>query len=545
MLTIIFCFFLSFKLCSKEQKLHLANQAQIAFFSHDYEKAIFLYQSLLKKKNASWQQAIFLYNLGTIKLAQKNGEAALDNYSFINIDKVKNPLLLRSLFFNQVLAHYRFSLQLLQPNREIILADYLCSLDQFLGSLKALEMLSQLAIFMCEIEKEEKNEAQKKIEEKKLIIDLHIHKTYLQAKQFLMEKVDLISFVFILKKDFKKLFHFLKKIEQKNLSSSLQNQYLIYLKKEAKNLQIFWQKKSKKLACLELKKLEKNYQSFIKDLEKNQIDLATKKIEEIQLKIKENFPFSKNDFSSLLIFYYQLFLIDQTKNIRVLPLLFQLQKKVAFLDVKKAAEVNHYLSLSLNFYKEKRNLMGNFFFLAAFQKIQQEEIKKIDVPKEIFSKIILQLWSLKKMTEESLSFPPFLKVEKIIKEAQQDVIELADLFFKEVLLLQIKEFEEKKLDQARCQKSPWNEFFPLFSQGKESMQLAKNLLPDFEKVLFLEKESLQYWMQALQTLYHPAKSHSFFSKNSSELPTNRSLIQEMLSQDQDSKPLVKKEGHSW
>ena len=94
------------------------------------------------------------------------------------------------------------------------------------------------------------------------------------------------SFVFILKKDLKKLFHFLKKIEQKNLSSSLQNQYLIYLKKEAKNLQIFWQKKSKKLACLELKKLEKNYQSFIKDLEKNQIDLATKKIEEIQLKIK-------------------------------------------------------------------------------------------------------------------------------------------------------------------------------------------------------------------------------------------------------------------
>ena len=226
LLTIIFCFFLSFKLCSKEQKLHLANQAQIAFFSHDYEKAIFLYQSLLKKKNASWQQAIFLYNLGTIKLAQKNGEAALDNYSFINIDKVKNPLLLRSLFFNQVLAHYRFSLQLLQPNREIILADYLCSLDQFLGSLKALEMLSQLAIFMCEIEKEEKNEAQKKIEEKKLIIDLHIHKTYLQAKQFLMEKVDLISFVFILKKDFKKLFHFLKKIEQKNLSSSLQNRRL-------------------------------------------------------------------------------------------------------------------------------------------------------------------------------------------------------------------------------------------------------------------------------------------------------------------------------
>ena len=453
--------------------------------------------------------------------------------------------MLRSLFFNQVLAHYRFSLQLLQPNREIILADYLCSLDQFLGSLKALEMLSQLAIFMCEIEKEEKNEAQKKIEEKKLIIDLHIHKTYLQAKQFLMEKVDLISFVFILKKDLKKLFHFLKKIEQKNLSSSLQNQYLIYLKKEAKNLQIFWQKKSKKLACLELKKLEKNYQSFIKDLEKNQIDLATKKIEEIQLKIKENFPFSKNDFFSLLIFYYQLFLIDQTKNISAFPLLFQLQKKLDILDVKKAAEVNHYLLLSLNFYKEKRNSMGNFFFLAAFQKIQQEEIKKIDVPKEIFSKIILQLWSVKKMTEESLSFPPFLKVEKIIKEAQQDVIELADLFFKEVLLLQIKKFEEKKLDQARCQKSPWNEFFPLFSQGKESMQLAKNLLSDFEKVLFLEKESLQYWMQALQTLYHPAKSHSFFSKNSSELPTNRSLIQEMLSQDQDSKPLVKKERHSW
>ncbi len=79
--------------------------ASIDYDAGDYDKSIEIYQDLLNDPLSNWQQAIVLYDLGSVYLASGQNDKALSLFNSINLGIDPQRLLLKEIRTNQAIAY--------------------------------------------------------------------------------------------------------------------------------------------------------------------------------------------------------------------------------------------------------------------------------------------------------------------------------------------------------------------------------------------------------------------------------------------------------
>jgi tetratricopeptide (TPR) repeat protein len=144
---IIFLFFPFVFLRGEENLTSLSLQAEALWEARDYTAASKIYEKLLSQSFPDWQKARVLYNLGTLRLAQKQPIEALELFQKIKPVDLSLPTFGRDLFLNQGIAYLYYAHTLPTFDQQLL----------FIG--QALKAFEQAQLLDCQVQKEEQKES--------------------------------------------------------------------------------------------------------------------------------------------------------------------------------------------------------------------------------------------------------------------------------------------------------------------------------------------------------------------------------------------------
>lgn len=546
-----FLFLLPYPLTADEPLKNSVILAQELMTMRDYKKADEIYLNLLNTPLPDWQQAVVLYNLATLKLIEGENQIALDKFHSIAFDTIANPYLFGRITFNQASAYFNLA-------QRIDLSfsfNFLEKIEAYQQSIKNLKNTQTFDCLIQKIEGVESCSTEKNVATNYINICLEIEKNKQQLVTHFLDKNEGVFVFFLLKKKLEKIQIFFNKISWSNLSTSLQKSYQNYLLKKAEKLFILWEKLASKTLTINQKRLTNDasafFYEFLINIQKNEMLLAQENLQKVVEKMNEiSFDFDADQLENLL-FHYHLILLENELEISSLKTLKKFQKDLKINEQNEVKKSYENLSKSVKFLAQENPQLSYFFLLIAFYELQFFSIEKIEVPQTFLEKLTLQIWVVKKLTQQFLILKEEIpEAKKILEGFQKNIILLAEKFFKKTLIFQQKMFQKKTNDKDRCQDKPWDQVFPLFVQGRQSAIRALNLIDDPSQAISEQELTFNYWKEALKILKQNADNFS-----SAELPNNAisnekfnelfHSIQEMQAQDEINKKESKQDLHSW
>ncbi|WP_154017934.1 hypothetical protein [Candidatus Protochlamydia phocaeensis] len=565
-----------------EDMAQKGQQAQAFAQANDLNQASLMYEDILKQPMPDWQQAIVLYNLGTIKILQQQWENALQYFHRMPLNAVSFPLLIRYLYQNEGAAYLgrAWSLAARSPDQDL---DQ--QLDFAIQSLRKFKEAAEMDCRMQRLEEERETlNCQPSWDLAHMLAHVRsqIDEIKQQQRKQLLQNADLSASALLLSNGLEQLLAHLRPFER-NKEDLHSTPYRHYFISQASTLLPLWQRADQYAFSPEQLKLkneaEDAYKAALQALEHGNFSQAIDQFQASLAKIK---ALSSPSDQERLLMEYRLLLINEIGIERIQELLKQ-QKQLA-LEKKEAEslkEANAYLEESLQQLKEKREFLARFFLIAAYISLEDflNPSSKNEAQKNnpaLFLKQALQqaqqtLWLTRLFNlSEQAGQAVHDQQLSILRKRQKTVVEQAPLFIEAVLASEKEHFSNAK-DRAHCQEHPWKEALPLFEEGSQAAQQAQALLSashlDSFQAPLQQEQTVQYWRQALKILENPPSSESQQQQQQQQQQTTPSqpkqspssaektpksmneilrLIQEMQLQDQPQsgeKPL--EEQHTW
>lgn len=141
---IVFLFF-AFRLGAEGDLNEASKRAQVYAETDNYSKAVDLYSQLFNDSLQPWQIARLHYNLGLLKLAQKQSKEALDEFLQIHPMELSSPQNVRNLFFYEAIAYLQQADDLKSVNQSFAREKQSYLLN------KSLKVLEKAKIASCSI----------------------------------------------------------------------------------------------------------------------------------------------------------------------------------------------------------------------------------------------------------------------------------------------------------------------------------------------------------------------------------------------------------
>lgn len=182
-------------------------------------------------------------------------------------------------------------------------------------------------------------------------------------------------------------------------------------------------------------------------------------------------------------------------------------------------------------------------FLKRIEELEQKTLKKkpkdikelqnlLKLAIEMEHEVLLKTRAVNQMEEENEQSLDILKM------AQNKTLQVADLYLKNSLAIQEREYEK-----TGCQKKPWNKILPFYHKGYDAALKALSLMPtDKEASILSQEEAMKYWREAIKKSEDKKQEKQLeeSSENQPEKTSDKSekalqLLQEMHTHDKKQK----------
>jgi tetratricopeptide (TPR) repeat protein len=511
--------------------LKLGLDAEAYMQAHDYDQAASIYEKILRQSLPKWQRALALYDLGTVKLHQKQYKEALHDFQLVPLEEASTPQLIRFFYLNKGIAYLNqaeeFSPHVLFFEFDERLNLYTESITQFNEALK----------IDCQLQQLENGECQPALDLQQLIVKskLAIQELKREMRDALIKKEPLLAFV-VLSASLQRL--------STLVGTSPQNiNYQAYLLDEAESLLPLWELvQNVSLKGNQVNEAAAKYHTALRNLQQNDLKEALENFNESLKKIDAVDFGSQEDQLKLILAKYQWMLLEENWTISSLQNLLEEQKK---LTEERLKQSNEYLETSLKQLQAGQQAAAEFFLTAAFATVNQLSAAGSDVPLNVLTQAWMQARLTKKLIQLSL-IQPMAEAKMIVEKMQKETIIAANAFLPAVLAEEKKLFDSKNPKVQRCQKQPWDQVLPLFDKGYQSALAASQGIEP-QQMLLEQSKTLFYWKEALQILSQPPRPQSINLPEQASSNINEILrrIQEMQAQDQPVQEPSYQELHSW
>ena len=545
--------------------------ANLYFDAGNYKKAYNEYKNLLDENNPSWEQGIILYNMGTAKLLEENFEESLKEFQKVEFLNPNLTLLQYRVSANKALAHLMYFKKLqeaLKSKQNITYSDYNEAFNAYNQTMNDIEKAFLKGCFL-----------EKKIGATSCSHPYLIEKIKGATKQAYSDflnnffnyrlknkaaEENIIALIIGMKSLKEKMFlkdkHTFKKYSKAYsddytfLAESFIPLWKILADTKNDNISLEALKKFKELLALS----KKSYLLNIDFIKKDQWEEGDKELDSCLNTLNEavSVLYSKNLIESYLnrlqITYSEALLKDPLQEAALNELSFtqnELRKLIAKISLEETFKDNflqgdNYLKLALTAFqqvdpiKSRIYLLGGSFFIETFAKdlshnlsTDSSTLLRESIEKESFAILINNL------SEQIEDKKERIEISKLLTAIQSSAIQSASLFLPNVISLQKKLFGSFALNSCQCH--PYDEVIPLFNEGLIKAKEAFYLLQkDKETNFFIEvidkqKESINYWKEALEKLNQPVQELVKEKSPETNKAFNKvfSLLQEMEEDD--------------
>ncbi len=526
-------------LTANDQVIALSQQASALAGAHDYTQASALYEQLAQFTLPTWQNARIQYNLGTLKLAQKQATEALKIFKTIQPFDLSLPRFAQNLFLNEGIAYFTQA-----QSSSHLPEQQLFFIEQSLQALKEAQALN------CqEISLKQACIPHPLVEYWLQTAHLQLEQTRQQQRQQWIKQTSAENLANVLFDNLKKWLHIAQSL-QTNLNPSP----LPYLEQQIQLLIPLWdalkQKESSSKETIEQAFL--SYSEISKTLKKQEMVSAIKNAQ-ASLDALLALAFSPSSLQQIAL-NYQILLLQDTLTFSKLNAL-RTDLETLKLDdslAKHLPEIQKNLQTSLTYLKAKQEYAARFFLLASFSQFQfvWNTTKKEKTPVLILQQALEQAHYALQLSFLSILIPKDFKdqtaLQKVLQNQQQNVLQEVKPFLKAVLTEQKAHFQE-----AKCQRFPWEQVIPLFDKGYQAAQEADKELkhtPVRRQVLITyQQQTMQDWQKALDLLQHPLDQQNQQTNTLTSPALNETfrLVQEMYLEDQAQPAKEIQELHAW
>ncbi|CUI17881.1 hypothetical protein PNK_2283 [Candidatus Protochlamydia naegleriophila] len=560
----LFLLYLFFHLhaSAEESTAQIGDQAKAFAETLDFTQASLLYEELSKRQLPDWQQALVLYNWGTVKLLQQEWLQALHLFHSIPSSSISSPLLLRSLALNKAAAHLGQA-QLLATLTTQETLD-----EQLYLAWQGIKELKEATAIDCRMQRMEQDSSTcvptKDLTTllKKALLTLDQIKQKLRSQY--ISSAGSNSLWIILKTALDNLSKQLSALE--HIPASQKEPYSKVFLTQSQTLFPIWDQLKSNIseADSNIEEALKHYSEAIIYLEEQQLGQAQKSLQS-SLQIIEKMAAS-NPLDTLLLNYRITLLQDINES--AIQSLINEQMELVVDNAQKAnlETATKFLNESLHAAQEGQLFKARFYIIYSQSILEnlaletEEEKAPINVLKHALqtAQAAQQLTQLAHLAESSPNSSN-ADLLSIIRKQQDDTLKQAAPFIPSLLDAQKSAFNNQK--GSHCQSHPWNQVIPLFEKGYLAAKQAKvwMALQPFQALALFDqqKQTVKNWQQALKILEQAASSAEPESnqnqppqsqKSSAKEDSNETLqmIQEMQSQDQPQKKgQAQQEGHSW
>ncbi|WP_042281859.1 hypothetical protein [Candidatus Protochlamydia sp. R18] len=547
---------------SNESISQLGSQAKAFAETRDLKQASQLYEKLSTQSLPDWQQALILYNWGTVKVLQQEWEAALKIFNQIALSSISSPQLLRSVTLNRAAARLGQAKLLSAQNDTNSLGERRYLIWQ---SLKELEAAKDID---CRIQKVEQN-----LSECLVPIDIHIlqNKGVLALNQINKElkdqffaNLDLASLLTILRQSLATALHFSLFFTKQIIPHEFNAAYLKYFTFQMKTIEPLWDGLKKiSLSDGQRKIITIAFENFTNALDASLNSNWENVQNHLQFSEDSLQKFASQSDLETLILRYRLTLLNRIDEVILKDLL----------DTQNSFDKKDFLKQSSQFLKKaieeiqiNHPFISRFYAICALSEIEnlQAEENEEKTCKQILQQALQTAIRGNELTQLVTLSEDFANKEIMLKDVQvkqHQVIQQSLSFIPNALKEEKMNFNTGD-SKIACQKHPWEQVIPLFENGllaaKQTEIWMKSFPLQFFAILNEQQKIIINWQQALKLLENspsfseqspnpnPDPSHSNSKpKTSQDIQETLRLLQEMQSNDQPQKSQSSKERHSW
>lgn len=539
---LIYIFFLICQLTdltANDQVIAISQQAYALAGAHDYTQASALYEQLAQLALPKWQTARIQYNLGTLKLAQKQATEALKIFKAIQPFDLSLPRFAQNLFLNEGIAYFTQA-----QSSSHLPEQQLFFIEQSLQALQEAQALN------CqEISLKQSCIPHPLVEYWLQTTHLQLTQIRQQQRQQWIKQTSAENLANLLFDNLKKWLN-----NAQSLQANPHPSPIPYLEQQIQALIPLWetlkQKESSSKEIIEQAFLA--YSEILNTLKKQDLASAIKHAQ-TSLSTLLALAFDSSSIQKTAL-NYQILLLQDTLTISELNALKTNleQLKLEESMTKQLPEIQQDLQTSLTYLKDQQKYAARFFLLASFSQFQflWNATKKEKTPVIILQQAIKQAHHALQLSFLSILIPKDFKdqtaLQKTLQIQQQNVLQEVKPFLKAVLTEQKTHFQ-----QAKCQRFPWEQVIPLFDKGYQAAQEADKELkhtPVRRQVLITyQEQTMQNWQKALDLLQHPLdqQNQQTNALTSPALNETFRLVQEMYLEDQAQPVKDIQELHAW
>ncbi|WP_039355968.1 hypothetical protein [Candidatus Protochlamydia amoebophila] len=547
---------------SNESISQLGSQAKAFAETRDLKQASQLYEKLSTQSLPDWQQALILYNWGTVKVLQQEWEAALKIFNRIALSSISSPQLLRSVTLNRAAARLGQAKLLSAQNDISSLGERRYLIWQ---SLKELEAAKDID---CRIQKVEQN-----LSDCLVPIDIHIlqNKGVLALNQINKElkdqffaNLDLASLLTILRQSLATALHFSLFFTKQTIPHEFNAAYLKYFTFQMKTIEPLWDGLKKiSLSDDQRKIITIAFENFTNALDASLNSNWENVQNHLQFSEDSLQKFASQSDLETLILRYRLTLLNRIDEIILKDLL---DTQISFDKKDYLKQSSQFLKKAIEEIQINRSFISRFYVICALSEIEnlQAEETEEKTCKQILQQALQTAIRGNELTQLVTLSEDFANKEIMLKDVQakqHQVIQQSLSFIPNALKEEKMNFNAGD-SKIACQKQPWEQVIPLFENGllaaKQTEIWMKSFPLQFFAILNEQQKTIINWQQALKLLENspsfseqspnpnPDPSHSNSKpKTSQDIQETLRLLQEMQSNDQPQKGQSSKERHSW
>lgn len=476
--------------------------------ANNFENAEKIYNLLLAKPLSSETHAIIRYNLAIIKLKQKQWDAASESLENILLGSNPNPILVNHIQSNLALAKLYAISEMPFSNEE----DF-NKIQTLLQS--GLEDISEAKIAGCEVQ-QIKGALQCSLLKKEDLLKKQLliaeAKTIKEKQQFITQHPTLNSGSLRMLLAIFSLDNILSIIvedpKQKDKYETFLTIFLTMLQEEIVGLNKVIPPEKKKILEQIAEALnqafffkeQNNWNSFL-----DSVKTISARFDDLQKGILSTL--SHNQSLANLFQLYELAKIEKPLQMSSLATILEVQKKEISLFSGREQEIlqqaEQFLTNSIKFLEEKNEIAAAMSFEEGFFFIKRLfSIPDLNSPLGVLENAFdshKQASALTHLTTKTDNVQPTGSIIPILLQANERVIKEAALFYPAIQKKQIELY-----DSGICQKNPWDEVIPLFSEGNEAVLKNTTLLSskkeDLHPILNWQAITTQKWEQAIEKL---------------------------------------------
>lgn len=518
----------------------------------DTAYAIKQYEDQLANVQDNWDRWVLLYNIGTSYMQAGEYEKAIPEYAVLSTEENVPPFLRKWVKINMAIAELQLGVKEKNKERAIYLFH------------TGLNHIREAEIANCSQQKLEGAKActpSKFFSKLTAFAKIQLNTIYNTIQE---EGGTLQDNLYYILGGLQFTNSYLSQLMSKDMPPLRQKEYLQFYINGEDAQKNWWQKVNDQLQgsphLSTFLKAKKNYEDAIFLISKMQfVEAATQLknangiIQTLTLTLKEGGGLEKLGLEDLRNGY--LLTISSFPNAEMALKTLQSQQENFLSHINKNSELqalSSILSLAIESFNQGKQSYAHFFLTAAVVKIDHA-IRNLDEKTPILLLKWLideQLAVLQLQSEARENEVRDETVETLLKEAQQNIIQIASTFIPNVYKWQMMHYTE-----TECFCTPWDQLFPLFEKGRNAAFLA---LEELKKERYYEsmqnqQVARQEWKEALRLLENPpppTPQNKPPIENPANLTTSQSLqlLQQMQQMDetpQSKQSVIIEGGRDW